>query len=359
MQRRPSYGPTSPLVGERGARTRERIIAESLGLFARLGFREATVRDISEASQISRAALYQYFESKEEIFVELLDECGGALLTVMRQIGPLGPSAEGFENLLTWLLEWSDIYERYGTLFVQWSRVDLPGTAVRTLVSGFLGSYNRRIANRFRLSGLRGLNPAHAAIVTTSVIHRLNYLRFMAPSDPLNTEAAVRDIATALQLMLFPDTPAAVVRDSTPPRACQHPTPTFRAEVGHRRAKRFDGLTVRSAATVDRMLEAGARCITQSGYHQANVDHIVRLAGFARGTFYKYFNEKLDLLLALSARCEVELSERIFAFSQIPADPSGGAARRIWLTDFLDFREVYVGVIRTWIDRTPSHPELD
>jgi hypothetical protein len=101
------------------------------------------------------------------------------------------------------------------------------------------------------------------------------------------------------------------------------------------------------------MLEAGARCITQSGYHQANVDHIVRLAGFARGTFYKYF------LLALSARCEVELSERIFAFSQIPADPSGGAARRIWLTDFLDFREVYVGVIRTWIDRTPSHPELD
>src|ERR1700733_10032346 len=138
--RRASYGPTSPMIGERGARTRERIVSETLALFGSIGFHETTVRDISEAANISRATLYQYFESKEEIFVELLDECGGALLKVIRRIGPLGPTAEGFENLYQWLVEWTEVYNKYGTLFVQWANVDMPGSAVGGMVSNFLRS---------------------------------------------------------------------------------------------------------------------------------------------------------------------------------------------------------------------------
>jgi AcrR family transcriptional regulator len=277
----------------------------------------------------------------------------------MRRIGPLGPTQEGFDNLLQWLIKWTDIYERYGTLFVQWTNVDLPGSAVRGLVSNFLRSYNLRIASRFRRSGLAGLNPREAAIVTTSVIHRFNYLRFVSHPDQPTADETVRDLAVALQMMLFPTTPVELLETGSPPRQCHHVEPAKSKSVRGKRESKLDGLTPRSAVTVDRILEAGAQCIAASGYHRANVDDIVKQAGFARGTFYKYFNEKLDLLLALSDRCEVDMRERIAAFSKIDPGVEGATARRVWLADFLEFRSLYVGVLRTWIDRSPTHPVLD
>jgi AcrR family transcriptional regulator len=349
-------------VGKRGAQTRERIVAETLSLFAQIGFHETTVRDIAKAAEISPASVYQYFESKEEIFVELLDECGDALHSVMRRIGPLGPTKQGFENLSEWLLNWTQVYEKYGTLFVQWANVDLPGTAVRELVSNFLYGYNLRIANRFRRSGLTGMDAREAAIVTTSVVHRFNYLRFVSRAIQPPASAAVQDIAAALQMTLFPATPLTVLRGrdhSGAAAKCHHPPTPRRWHGRYDRGSKLNGLTARSTPTVTRILEAGAQCFAESGYYRANVDEIVKQAGFARGTFYKYFNDKLDLLLVLSDECEDMLAERIVAFSAIPVGVAGCATRREWLAEFLDFRALYIGVIRAWIDRSPSNPALD
>ena len=105
--RREGYGPTSPAVGERGARTRQRIVEETLRLFEAQGFHATSVDGIAKAAGTSRSTLYQYFESKEQIFVELLDECGSALMRVVRRIGPLGPTRLGFDNLHWWLGEWA------------------------------------------------------------------------------------------------------------------------------------------------------------------------------------------------------------------------------------------------------------
>jgi AcrR family transcriptional regulator len=361
--RRASYGPTSPTVGQRGARTRERIVSETLSLFARKGFHQTTVRDISSAAEVSRATLYQYFESKEEIFVELLDECGAALLSVMKRIGPLGPSVEGFRNLRHWLVEWTEVYDKYGTMFVQWANVDLPGTAVRGLVSNFLHSCNLRIANRFRSSGLVGLDSRDAAIVTTSVIHRFNYLRFVSTRKPPPTEAAVHEVAVALQTILFPSTDLAAMVNPAGPASRRFVPPRVSAvssdAAAVRRGSSMDGLTTRSAATVNRIMAAGALCFAESGYYRANVDDIVTRAGFARGTFYKYFDEKLDLLLSLSDECEDRIRALAESFAKMPPGDAGRAERRAWLDSYLDFRTQFIGVMRTWIDRSPAHPSLD
>jgi AcrR family transcriptional regulator len=55
--RRPSYGPTSPSVGERGARTREQIVDAALRLFASQGFHNTLVDEIAGAADVSRATL--------------------------------------------------------------------------------------------------------------------------------------------------------------------------------------------------------------------------------------------------------------------------------------------------------------
>ena len=72
---------------------------------------------------MSRATLYQYFKGKDEIFLELLNECGSALFRVVRRIGPLGPDAVGFDNLNWWLGEWSWVFEKYSTMFIQWTAI--------------------------------------------------------------------------------------------------------------------------------------------------------------------------------------------------------------------------------------------
>lgn len=346
-------------MGSRGARTRERIVTETLALFAEIGYHETTVRDISAAAEVSRATLYQYFESKDEIFIQLLDECGGALLAVMRTIGPLGPTTEGYANLRRWLVDWAEVYAKYGTLFVEWANVDVPGTPVRGLVSNFVRSYNHRIANRFRSSGVEGIDAKDAAVVVTSIIHRYNYLRYVSPAPHRTNDEAADDMTTVLQLLLFPHTPHAVVTTNRArAELCSHSVPQHRKPPAVDATAKFDDLTPRSAATVEQILLAGAECFAASGYHGANVDDIVKRAGFARGTFYKYFNEKLDLLLVLSNRCELRFHALNARFAQIEPTAAAATELRAWLADFLAFRASYIGVIRSWIDRTPADPAL-
>ncbi|MDB5716377.1 MAG: transcriptional regulator, TetR family, partial [Sphingomonadales bacterium] len=215
--RRPGYWPSSPVVGSRGARTRQRIVAEALVLFEQQGFRGTSMDAIAKAAGTSRAALYQYFESKEAIFLELIEECGAALRRVARRIGALGPTAAGLRNLHWWLGEWAWVYDKYATVFVQWADIETPGTGVRPLVAGFVSSYNTWIAERLAESGLTGLDPADAALTLTSVVHRFNYFRHRRPGLP-GAEEAVDGLAVVMQLVLFPETPADAFADLPRPR---------------------------------------------------------------------------------------------------------------------------------------------
>jgi len=54
-----------------GAETRERILEVALELFTRQGYDKTSLRDIAERLQITKAALYYYFERKEDILLEL------------------------------------------------------------------------------------------------------------------------------------------------------------------------------------------------------------------------------------------------------------------------------------------------
>lgn len=53
--------------GRAGAETRERILIAAVGLFVRQGFAGTSVRDITEHTQLTKAALYYHFASKEAV----------------------------------------------------------------------------------------------------------------------------------------------------------------------------------------------------------------------------------------------------------------------------------------------------
>lgn len=374
ITRRASYGRASPVVGERGSRTRARIVTTALSLFESQGFHGTSVDDIAKAAGVSRATLYQYFESKEQIFVQLLDECGTALMRVVRRIGPLEPSELGFDDLHWWLGEWAWVYDKYATMFVQWANVDSPRTPVRPMISGFLDAYHRRIAGRLASSGVSGLDPTDAAMVMTALVNRFNYFqhtRLMGQRTRLmgqrTAEELIDNLAVVIQLILFPLTPASAFKQllggaapaaqASRRPATAPPVPTGNAEP--LAPGRFDNLSPRAAATVRGLLDAGIRCFAERGYHGSSVDDLVAEAGFARGTFYKYFSEKLDLLLALSqeaAKHTIELGGRL---RQITLGPDGPEQMRNWLTEFVTFHLRYIGVTRTWLEDAPRDPRLD
>lgn len=60
-------------MGSKGNQTRELIKDAAYVLFAKKGFKEVTMKDICEATGLSRGGLYRYFGSTAEIFAEIWD----------------------------------------------------------------------------------------------------------------------------------------------------------------------------------------------------------------------------------------------------------------------------------------------
>jgi AcrR family transcriptional regulator len=362
--RRSSYGPTSPEVGARGASTRRRITEVSLELFGKLGFFDTSVDAIAKAAGVSRATLYQYFQGKEEIFLELLNECGGALFRVARRIGPLGPDEVGFDNLNWWLGEWSWVFEKYKTMFIQWTAVASTDTNVRPEIERFVRGYNQRIAQRLEASKVRGIDADVAAMMMTALVHRLNLYVHTGRAYDRDVKAVVDTLSVFLQLVLFPDTPLEVfgkfgLHSSADPAAeiDSIEVPPDPELAGLSITDRTAELSARAVKTVNTLAAAAAEQFRAKGYRRTSVDDIVAAAGVARGTFYKYFSDKQDLLVALAA--EIYGPALAFAHRLDDVDFLADESKlRHWLATYVEFYDRYSGCIDTWAERTTDEPTV-
>lgn len=352
-ERRASYGPRSPVVGARGARTRQQLLDAALEQFGGRGFHATTVDDIARAAGVSRATLYQYFDSREEIVTELLEECGAALLRVVRRVGPLSATSEGYDNLHWWLGEWGYVYDKYATMFVEWAHIDSPQTPLRPLIARFVEGYTARLSARIEQSGVTGLHPDHAAIALVTVIERLNYYRSTRDLG-VDDRQLLDTLAVVVQLVLFPQTPFAALalsEDSSP-----HPerVPSYRrAQVAVEPVAEPAGPPPTASAAAQRSVElllaAGAQVFATNGYRGSNVDQILAVAGLSRRTFYKYFDNRFELLRVLSQQCLEAVSALAAEFEALrhERDP---AALRAWVAHAVRFQAQHGSVLRIWLE---------
>lgn len=58
---------------------REQILEVAVSVFARYGFHEASMNDVADAAGVTKPVLYQHFDSKQELYVALLEEAGSRL----------------------------------------------------------------------------------------------------------------------------------------------------------------------------------------------------------------------------------------------------------------------------------------
>ncbi len=80
----------------KGVETRARLVAAAKDIFERDGFLDARISDIAEKAGLSHGSFYHYFESKEEVFREVVAEVDERLSAPMTNIildpnSPLSP----------------------------------------------------------------------------------------------------------------------------------------------------------------------------------------------------------------------------------------------------------------------------
>ena len=97
---------------------RNEIIDACEALYQTKGFREVTIKDISQETSFSRPSIYNYFETKEEIFLALLtreyDGWTQKLHQVRRQTGPW--ERERFAQALAHTLDGQEIMLKIQTM---------------------------------------------------------------------------------------------------------------------------------------------------------------------------------------------------------------------------------------------------
>ena len=86
----------NPQVGARGQRTQQRILDAALEVFGESGYHECGVDAIATRAGCSRAAFYQYFSSKEDVFRHLAGQVARQLDASHEALGPLSPDAAGW-----------------------------------------------------------------------------------------------------------------------------------------------------------------------------------------------------------------------------------------------------------------------
>ncbi len=75
---------TSRLKSGKRAETREKILKGATRVFIRRGFQSTLMQDIADQAQVGKGTLYEYFPSKEELFIEVCltgFETGGEEIT--------------------------------------------------------------------------------------------------------------------------------------------------------------------------------------------------------------------------------------------------------------------------------------
>lgn len=80
--------------------TRDRILDESLVMFAEHGYKGANLRDLAAHLDLSKSALYKHFASKEEIWNALLDRMEAYYARRFGSMDNLPPTPDSWEAFL-------------------------------------------------------------------------------------------------------------------------------------------------------------------------------------------------------------------------------------------------------------------
>lgn len=184
-------------VGPRRELVEQQIYAQATRLFAERGFAGTTLKDIADATGLTRPALYHYFANKDELLARLVSETTLNPADRLREINDrhdLGPSRRLHEMATTVALHQARNPGQF-QLIVR-SEPELPANIARTFEQGrrqVLKEFIRVIDDGIGAGELRPIDPRSAAL---GIIGMLNWLAWWhQPGDVQEDEALAHRLA--------------------------------------------------------------------------------------------------------------------------------------------------------------------
>lgn len=116
---------------------REQLLQIALGVFAEKGYHAASMNDIADAAGVTKPVLYQHFDSKRDLYLALLDECGSRLVEALAKATSeatdgRSQTEKGFQAYFRWV---HDDHDAFRLLFGSGPRRDAEfALAVRRVV---------------------------------------------------------------------------------------------------------------------------------------------------------------------------------------------------------------------------------
>lgn len=347
--RRPGYSATATsAVGRRGAHTRNQIKAQAVALFIANGYHATSVEEIARAVGGSRATIYQYFTSKEDIYAELVRECEDAVLEHARTLTDLGPDAQGLRNLSRWLHEWADIYDIYAVVFLEFPGIGIFENIPVTDAGPVAEELRTLITDRVTGIGITpDLDPRDAAAALLRISHMVNLYRYRGLFDLPSRTATSDALAITLQLMLFPDTPTSIISARCGPQS----TCPDRAVVGTARP-RYPAVTSHADDSPVRqdVLSVSSTLFAERGYYSVSMDEVAAAAGISRATLYRHFNSKVKILAELTGHALAEIEPLANELNHLAATGPDLLRLHAWMIRYTGFHRRYNGVIRAGFD---------
>ena len=338
----------NPRLGQRGQRTRQRLLDAALAGFAERGYHRCSIDTIAGIAGCSRVSFYQYFSSKEDLFRTLALTVSATLRASTRELEAVTADAAGWASLRAWAERYHDTYERYRPVFHAFPAA-IESDA--TLAEDSLRTYRRTAHIRSSVSG-KGL-PSRLDDVLflleaalPRALHDLTILRAAAPKAhrPDDVLDAYTDV---VHRTLFGANPAVNVHDSA------------------RRAPRLQLGPIMSAAFADdspsdggpartAILDAARTVFVERGYHATRVDDIAEAAGLSHGALYRYFKNKDEVALRLAAGAMRGVSATL---TKIPPGDDRAALQR-WLTAYNRAQVDEAAILRVWTDAALQDADL-
>lgn len=101
-------------LGNKGLRTKARILRETKRLLLEKGYDATTISDISEASDIRRASFYTYFTSKQDVLLAIGHDAEEAGIVAAEGLRRLSPDAS-IEDVAHWVDEYIAFWDEHGS----------------------------------------------------------------------------------------------------------------------------------------------------------------------------------------------------------------------------------------------------
>ncbi|MGV9870326.1 TetR/AcrR family transcriptional regulator [Rhodococcus koreensis] len=184
---------TSKTLTPRGQRTRQNLLDAATTVFAREGYLESKITDFTTEAGQAKGTFYTYFDSKEQIFLEVVGRANSRMHEALKM--GLGPGATPFERIENATRRYVQAYRADAAIMTLLEQVASTSPEFREIRLKTRRMYRARTEKAIRTWQEEGivdktLPPDYAAEALISMVSNFCYM-WLAMNDEHDEELVI------------------------------------------------------------------------------------------------------------------------------------------------------------------------